>query len=135
MARLDLMTQTTIPAAGTYTATEVYSDTDADFLTIQAVFNYGAGGTSVKAYVQTTFDGGTTWTDIACFAFTTAALKKISALTRLIAPGTQATVTDGTLADNTVNNGLLGVGYRVKYIVTGTYTGASNLAITAYGRR
>ena len=44
-------------------------------LVIQANFTYGSGGTSADAWVQTSLDGGTTWTDIANFHFTTASAR------------------------------------------------------------
>ena len=49
-----------------------------DRLVLHANFNYGSGGTTVHAYVQTSLDGGTTWTDIANSHFTTASAVKYS---------------------------------------------------------
>jgi hypothetical protein len=101
----------------------------------QAVLTYGSGGTTVKAWLQTSLDGGATWFDIANFAATTAALIKVGSVTTAIAPGTNpATPTDGSLADNTTNNGIIGPMLRVKYTTTGTYA-ATTLAITGYVRR
>jgi hypothetical protein len=45
-----------------------------------------------------------------------------------------ATPTDGTLADNTAVNGLLGSNLRVKLTTTGTYAGETSLVITALVR-
>src|SRR5258708_36908022 len=36
---------------------------------LQANFTYGSGGTSVKAWIQTSADSGLTWIDIANFSF------------------------------------------------------------------
>lgn len=99
-------------------------------LALYASFLYGAAGTTVKAWVQTSFDGGTTWMDIASFAFTTAAADRAynltaTAVTAIATPG------DGVLADNTSINGFLGGMFRVKYTTTGTYTGATSLMIVA----
>jgi len=99
-------------------------------LLLYATFLYGAAGTTVKAWVQTSMDGGTTWMDIANFAFTTAAAVRAYNLTAA-AVTSIATPVEGTLADNTSVNGFLGGMYRVKYTTTGTYTGATSLKIVA----
>ncbi len=99
-------------------------------LAVQFNFTYAAGGTNLKAWLQTSYDGGTTWNDIANFAATTASLRRIYNLTTA-AVTSIATPTDGTLADNTAVNGLLGGLYRVKLTTTGTYTGATTLVVTA----
>lgn len=99
-------------------------------LTLQAVITVAGGGTSAKAWVQTSLDGGTTWVDIANFAFTTSTATRVFHLTAA-AVTSIATPTDGTLADGTAVNGLLGDRFRVKLTTTGTYTGASTFVITA----
>jgi hypothetical protein len=91
-----------------------------DALTIQAVFTYGSGGTTAKAWVQTSVDDGTTWVDIANFAFTTSSARRLYTLTRA-AVTSIATPSDGTLD-------------RVKLTTTGTYAGDTTLVITADGR-
>lgn len=98
-------------------------------LVVQGNFTYDSGGTSVDAYLQTTFDDGATWTDIAQFHFTTSAARKAFNLNSQTPVTTQATPTDGTLASNTAVDGLLGPQVRVKYKSTGTYGGASTLSI------
>jgi hypothetical protein len=103
-------------------------------LAVQAAFLYGAGGTSAKAWVQTSLDGGVTWVDIMCFAFTTAAATKVSAVRQSIALAAAITPTDGTMSDNTILDGLIGDLLRVKLTTVGTYTGATSLAITAVPR-
>lgn len=129
-----LLPATTIAAAVAAVVTEPLSlgghEGAARYLGLQANFLYGSGGTTVKAWVQTSFDGGANWIDIANFAFTTAALRKVAGLTVNVA-ATHATPTDGTLADNTINNGLIGDRIRVKYTTTGTYGGATSLEIKA----
>jgi len=99
-------------------------------LALYATFLYGAAGTTVKAWVQTSFDGGTTWMDIASFAFTTSAAQRVYNLTAAAVTAI-ATPVEGALADNTSVNGFLGGLYRVKYTTTGTYTGATSLTIVA----
>ena len=97
--------------------------------TVQATFLYGAGGTKVTLYLQTSLDGELSWFDIACMTFTTAAAKKIASLKALTAVVASYTPTDATLTDDTIKDGLLGNAYRVKYTSTGTYTGATSLAV------
>jgi len=93
------------------------------------VFNSGTGGTAAKAYIQTSVDGGTTWADVSSFAGASADLNKTSSVSGVIA-GAHATALDGTLADNTDLDGFFGTQWRVKYVTTGTYTGA-NLKVYA----
>lgn len=97
--------------------------------TFIAKFLYGAGGTTVKAWIQTSFDQGLTWVDIANFAFTTAAATKISTVKAATVAAAAYVPTDKTLADDTIKDGLLGDRLRVAYTSTGTYTGLSSLAV------
>ncbi|HEX9526635.1 MAG TPA: hypothetical protein VF951_03995 [Streptosporangiaceae bacterium] len=103
-------------------------------LVLQAVFTYGSGGTTAKAWVQTSFDRGTTWVDIATFAFLLASATKISAVKSAIAVAAAYVPTDGTLADDTIKDGLLGDRLRVKYTSTGTYGTNTTLAVTAVAK-
>jgi hypothetical protein len=102
-------------------------------MTLHASFTRAGGGTTAKAWVQTTLDGGTTWMDIANFAFTTTTAKAACHLTDA-AVTTVATPADASLADNTVVNGFLGEQFRVKLTTTGTYTGASSFVIHAIAK-
>jgi hypothetical protein len=131
MARLPLMPQTTIPAAGTYTTTPIALKANAGIVLIHAKFAYGSGGTTVKAYVQTSVDNGVNWMDIACFAFALAAATKVSKVNAATALTAATVPTDGALADDTVKDGIVGDRIRVKYVVAGTYAGASHLTIAA----
>lgn len=107
-----------------------------DQVTLQSVFLYGSGGTTVKAWLQTTFDNGATWVDVASHAFTTSAATKISSVYAGIAPASQAFApTDGAMTDNTVVNGVLGDQFRVKVITTGTYAGLTSLNVWVTARR
>ena len=99
-------------------------------LALFASFVRAADGTTAKAWVQTSLDGGTSWADIASFAFTTTSSNRVYNLTAAAVTAI-ATPTDGTLADNTSVNGFLGALYRVKLTTTGTYTGASSFKIWA----
>lgn len=102
----------------------------AESLVLFANFTRAGGGTTAKAWVQTSFDGGSNWIDIANFAFTTSSALRLYNLSDA-AVTSIATPTDGSLADNTVVNGFLGPIVRVKLTTTGTYTGASSFVITA----
>lgn len=89
-------------------------------------FIYGSGTGTVKAYLQTSADQGSTVTDIWCRTFATANDNKernFSALT----PTSDITPTDGTLSDNTAVDGVLGDRFRVKLVSTGTYAGSTQL--------
>src|SRR5262245_1246679 len=77
-------------------------------LVVLARFHYGSGGTTATFWVQTSLNGGQTWVDIMCFAFTTAGATKVSAVHMHTALAAAVTPTDGALADNTIVNGLLG---------------------------
>jgi hypothetical protein len=90
--------------------------------TIEAKLSYGSGGTTLKAWVQVTLDDGQTWIDIANFAFTTAGATKVINLSGLTPVTTAFTPTDGSMADNTVQDGVLGSAMRVKLTSTGTYS-------------
>ena len=134
--RYTLLAPLTISAAvgATATTAELYLG-GMHYLTAEAVFLYGADGTSVKAYVQTSLDGGDSWIDIMSFAFTTSAATKVSATTTGIAPASQALApSDGSLADNTIIQGVLGDRIRLKYVTTGTYSGATSLAVYALAK-
>lgn len=134
--QLILLPALTIGAAVGATATTAETGLGGmNYLTAEAIFLYGAGGTNVTAYVQTSLDNGATWFDIMCFQFTTAAASKISAVTTNIAPATQAFApTDGTLTADTIIQGILGDRIRLKYVTTGTYTGATSLAVYAQAK-
>lgn len=99
-------------------------------LILDSNFTYGSGGTTGKAWVQTSIDG-TLWTDIANFAVTTASLRRMYHLTNAAVTSIY-TPTDGTLSDNTSVNGLLGAQFRVKLTTTGTYAGGTTWTIKAY---
>lgn len=128
MANLLLLNPIAAAIASTVTA-PVRLNAPPRNLGIQANFAYGSGGTTADAYIQTSFDGGLTWCDVAQFHFTTSAARKAFNLNSQTPVTTQATPTDGSLAANTAVDGLLGAMLRVKYATTGTYGGATSLSI------
>lgn len=121
-----LTISTAVAATGT---TPVKGLVGAYYLVVEAIFLYGAGGTTANAYIQTSLDNGLTWIDIMNFSFTTAAASKISAVVATTALAAVAVPGDGALASNTILSGLLGSRFRAKYVTTGTYTGATSLAL------
>lgn len=100
-------------------------------LTVQATFVYGSSGTTVTAYIQTSFDKGATWVDIMSFAFLLASAKKISAVKQNTVVAAAYVPTDGSLATDTIKDGLLGDRLRVKYTSSGTYAGSTTLTVNA----
>lgn len=108
--------------------------TDKDRITLVAQFTYGSGGTTAKAYIQTSLDAGSTWYDIACFAFATTTANEY----QCVAAGPGATVsasvalTTGSLSDDTAINGLLGDRIRMVVTSTGTYAGGTTLEVDYY---
>jgi hypothetical protein len=126
----------------TLTAAETAAVTTADGLDLpfargvllQFNFTYGSGGTNGKFWVQSSADGGATWCDVACFAVTTSSARRLFNLRAQTPVTSIATPTDGTLADNTAVDGLLGEQLRVKYTTTGTYAGGTTINITAVPR-
>lgn len=124
-----ITTALTGDTSGVGSASGVTIGTGVKYLGFQGVFTYGSGGTTAKLWIQTSFDGGTTWFDVGNMAFTTATLTKVGAVGAHIVAAAPATPTDATLADNTINNGLLGDRVRVKLTTTGTYAGGTTLKV------
>jgi hypothetical protein len=100
-----------------------------DSIIIQGNLTYGSGGTTIDVWVQTSIDGGTSWTDIANFHWTTASTRVMYTLSSATPVTTQYTPTDGTSAANTAKDGVLGNLYRAKYTTTGTYAANTNVRI------
>lgn len=125
----------TITAAGAGVTTTAIDSLDlARSVTLQANFDYGSDGTSLKVWVQTSIDGGTTWVDAACFAFTTSDARKVVNLSAATPVTTLYTATDGTLADDTVKDGVFGARWRCKYTSVGTYAGSTTINVDAVFR-
>lgn len=94
---------------------------------IQCNFTYGSGGTSVKIAIETTFDQGQTWIEVARFAFTTASAEKLFNLSALT-PKLSA-VTPAAQSDDAALDGILGDRWRAKKIVVGTYAGNTSVSV------
>jgi hypothetical protein len=96
---------------------------------IQGSLSYGSGGTTINVWVQTSFDGGGTWCDVANFSFTTLSARSFFNVSSLTPKTTAVTPTDGALAANTCNDGMVGSQWRCKYTTTGTYAGNTQLSV------
>lgn len=123
MAHIRVLDAADIPAAGTSVLTDpvISGLANVGHITAQFTFDYGSGGTSVTAWLQTSLDGGVTWIDIACAKFTTADAVKVFAVNAGGSLAAAFVPTDGALADDTVQDGLIGSLLRVKATVVGTY--------------
>jgi hypothetical protein len=93
----------------------------------------GAAGTSVKAWVQTSIDGGVTWFDLVCFAFGGASAVKVARVPGQALKAPQAIV-DGTMADDTANDGPIGDRFRVKVTSAGIYGTGTTLTVSAIAK-
>ena len=96
-------------------------------ITVEANFVYSGGGTSVKAFIQTSLDGGATWTDVMCFSYTTASGRKVLSVSDITPITTAVVPTTGTLTANTAVSGIVGDRIRAMVVTTGTYTGTNTL--------
>ena len=133
MARLQLLNAT---LAGAVTAVVTGPQPIQDpirSLALHAEIVVAGGGTTAKAWVQTSYDGGLSWCDIASFAFTTSSARRLYNLTDVVVSSI-ATPSDAALADNTAVNGFLGPILQVKLTTTGTYTGNSTFVIWAHAK-
>lgn len=118
---LNLLTNQAITTAGTVTGDPVAGIENMSHLTFQSSLDWGSGGSTIKVFLQTTLDRGTTWFDIACIAHTTADSIKALSVSGGASSAAPPTFTDGSLADDTVLDGFIGDQLRVKVISTGTY--------------
>ena len=118
----------TIAAAGTFVGDWVEGLEGLLALAAQIRLAYGSGGTSIKAYLQTSLDQGATPIDVACFTFSTSSAVKARNLSALTPKLTDVTPTDGALADDTSVDGVLGDRFRLKVVSTGTYGGSTVLS-------
>lgn len=124
----------TITTAGTQTATAVEDLEGMLAAVVQVRLAYGSGGTTIKVYLQTSIDGGTTWCDIACVALTTSSATRVLNFSALTPKTTAATPTDGALTDDTTVDGILGDRLRVKVVSVGTYAGSTLLSVRMVAR-
>jgi hypothetical protein len=126
-----------ITIAGTYTGNPFQIRQSPNYqggpmaVTAQHNFTWGSGGTSVDTYLQTSLDGGATWADVIHFPQALlASARSVANVSSAVSPATPVTATDaGALAANTINPGIVGAWWRVKYVVVGTYAGGTTLRV------
>jgi hypothetical protein len=125
-------------AAGITTALTAQAQTPIDELegmlsaSIVARFAYGgSGGTSVSALVQTSFDGGTIFFDVARLDFATSSGTRYVNLSGLTAKGATAYA---ALSAEGVNDGLLGPMFRAVITSVGTYVSGTLLDLRMVAR-
>lgn len=91
-------------------------------------FNYGSGGGTLKAILETTINQGATWIEIARVAFTTSSAEKVVNLSGLTPVTT--VYAPVALSDDTVKDGILGDRLRVSILKASTdYAGNTSLAV------
>lgn len=117
-----------VSTALTSSAQTAIEDLDgATAVTLEAQFQYGSGGTTCVVVVQTSFDGGSVWRDIARFDFTTASATKHANLSGLLS---KAVTAYAALGSEGVYDGVLGDRLRAVITSTGTYANTT-LAVRA----
>lgn len=108
-------------AAGTVNIAVEESGLGARQITLYGIFDYGSGGTTIKCYLQGSFDGGTTWVSIGNMTFALADDNKLLS----ISPASTAVIdADATQADNTVLS-FTAPRLRVQVVTAGTYAGST----------
>ena len=106
-----------IGAAGTTDYTVEIPSVGAVQLALFGNFDYGSGGTTVKCYVQGSYDSGTTWVPVANMTFATADDIKVL---NVVPESIVAWDADAAQADNTSSNHIP-PRLRVRVVVAGTY--------------
>jgi len=118
-----------ISSAGTSTGTPITDLNSMREVTLSARLAYGSGGTTAIAYVQTSFNQGATWVDIARMDFATSGIEKIANLSGSTPRTSPLTVT--SLIAEGGNDGVLGDRLRAVVTSTGTYAGSTVLSVRA----
>lgn len=128
---INLLPSTTITTALTASLSKVtILPSDVASVLIQINFDYGSAGTDIDVHIETSYDGGTTWTEIVQFAGTTADERVVYNLSVLTPVTTQYDATTA-LGDDAVKDGLIGDRLRVNTTSTGTYAGSTTLVVDA----
>jgi hypothetical protein len=100
-------------------------------LSVEFNFAYGSGGTTLKAWLQTSLSQGTRWRDLACFAATTASKQRDFSLRRTL-DSALWTPGNGVLADDIIASSIVfGDQLRLLLTTTGTYAGGTVISVRA----
>lgn len=95
--------------------------------TLQANWNYGSGGTSLKVMWETSLDQGATWIEVCRMAVATASEENIVNLSGLTPKTT--VVTPSALSDDSCLDGVFGDRWRARIIAVGTFAGNTSLSL------
>lgn len=134
MARHKILNAFAVPAAGAFTSDPVTIGEAGD-LTAVFDFDYGSGGTSLRLWLQTSFDGGTNWYDIISPSqFATTDAVEIYSVSAAGDISTAPTEGSKALAAATVQSGMIGDMLRVAGTVVGTYA-ASTITVIVEARQ
>lgn len=125
-----------IPAAGTVLVTDpIVGSKDIEYLGLQVKYvNGGAGGTSIDAYVQTSFDDGQTWWDIINLQVLVATVTKSAMVKKSIGSAVRAAAVDKSLAANSLFDGFFGDKFRIALVIVGAYNAADTYEAWLYGQ-
>jgi hypothetical protein len=94
-------------------------------ISAQANLTVGGGGTTVKAFVQSSLDGGQNWFDVIVLSFATSSAIHVANASTALAQADTAT-TDGSASSNL---NVIGDLPRAKIFSTGTYTGNTTMIV------
>lgn len=97
-------------------------------------FVYGSGGTAGTVWVQTSYNAGASWMDVASFNWGTVAQSRYAAFNQSSFGTVVTTPTDATMAGSAIATFSPGNAMRVRYSNTGTYT-ASTVSIYLVAKR
>ena len=101
---------------------------------VEIKFSYGSGGTNCRVYVQTSLDQGSTWIDVICKLFTTSSGTFLFNLSGLTPKTTGLAPSDGSLADDSSIDGILGDRFRGKVTSTGVYGTNTSVSLRLVAR-
>lgn len=109
-----------ISVAGTFVGDWVTDLAGVSLISLQVRLLWGAGGTSIKAYLQSSLDQGTTAYDVAALVFAAASravvLSVLQTTSAVIVPVEAGAEAEGVAA------AVFGDRFRLKIVVVGTYT-------------
>lgn len=115
---------------------EFQDKADLDYISMSAVFTQGtAGGTSITVRLQTSFNGGLTWRDVACLQVLAVNADKACAIKKYIAAAVAAAASDGALAADTIVDGLFGDRWRLRVAIVGAYNADNKFRLNLVGLR
>ncbi len=133
LSRKTLVSETVTAALTAVSRGEVSGLYGMTSLTVEANFVYGSSGTTCDVWIQTSLDGGANWIDIMQFEFLLASRRAVHTVVvpAVVATRTNVTPLTGTLADDIIQDGILGDTIRALVTTTGIYAGDTTLTVNA----